>query len=123
MDTFYEAVKAIEPQIRSIERKIGRIEAEVRSATSDTPTSLDTPMIPWASSVKDWCVSKGIGKTPTLRAWWDAILKAAIVCDLETRTLRLHPDDARIWSNGSPTVNMFDLLRSVDNWFEPLSQI
>lgn len=117
MDTFYEAVKAIDPQIRSIERKIGRIETKARAATEKEVSPLDEPMNPASAAVKEWCVSKGIGRHPTLRTWWAAILKSAMVCDLETRTLRFHPDDARVWSNGSPSVGIFDLLRGVETWF------
>jgi hypothetical protein len=116
LDEFTQGVQSLEPSLDAIERQLQSI-ANRAKKLSDTTEWLDIPMNPATKEVKTWCRSKGIGSKPSLREWVAAILQAAILCDCETRSLLLLPEDAAIWSNHAPSIPFFTLLRKVPTFF------
>ena len=113
LEDFTGEISALEPAISQIESQLASISDRMKHEEVEW---LDRPLEPRSQEVKAWCDSKGLG-APTLRSWTAAILKSAIVCDGTSRTLRLCPSDAALYSGGSPTIGFFDLLRGVSEWF------
>jgi len=113
LDDFTGQIGALEPALSQIESQLASISDRMKHEEVEW---LDQPLEPRSQAVRAWCESKGLD-TPTLRSWTAAILKSAIVCDGTTRTLRLCPDDAALYSGGSPTIGFFNLLRGVNEWF------
>ena len=114
LGSFTEQIQQLEPALSAVEAQIAGINKRLVAAQRDW---IDTPMTPRTVAVKDWCRSHGLGSHPTLRTWFATLLTTALVADCETRTFRLLPDDAAVWSDGKPSVALFDLLRKVPEWF------
>ena len=114
---FSREVESLEPALAAIEAQIASIDGRMRRGA---PKSwLETPLKAVDPAVKAWCKEKGLASGFTVAEWFRAVLRAAIVCDLETRSISFAPEEARLFANGRPIIGLFEFLRNSSKWFSP----
>jgi hypothetical protein len=106
LSAFKEEIAALAPAIETIGSQINGITERIRLRKNlfTDPVSLVD------SSVQDWCIQKGLGKTFSISEFIDTLFRHATL-DTETRSI--------VFPTGFPVeqVTLFELVRLLPSWF------
>jgi hypothetical protein len=106
LGAFKEEIAALAPAIETIGNQITGITERIR----DRRNLFTDPVSLIDSSIKDWCIQKGLGETLSISEFLDTLFRHSSL-DTETRTI--------VCPVGFPVkhVTLFELVRLLPSWF------
>ncbi len=113
LSDFKTQIRALVTFTNGIDAQVKRLYAKAKEETVNWATE---PLIP-AAHVKAWFEEHGLGETPTIREFLEAVFKAALTMDYETRILTFRKKDAEILWKGQQSLTVFDIIGCIPSLF------